>query len=80
MVTEVKKFKNTGQRPSKESRSRQRRRMDNKTEREFMGVVVNVEGEGEVIPVLLTEHPAMKEYWKSGGMAACVLDSGTRWR
>jgi hypothetical protein len=30
--------------------------------------------------VLLTEHHAMKAYWGSGGIAARILDLGTRWR
>jgi hypothetical protein len=34
---------------------------------------------GKVIPVLLTEHHAMKTYTGSGGMAPRILDLGTRW-
>jgi len=34
-------------------------------------------GKGEVIPVLfLTEHYAIKLYWRSGGIAPCILDGG----
>jgi len=28
----------------------------------------------------LTEHHAMKVYWRSGGIAPRILDFGTRWR
>jgi hypothetical protein len=29
--------------------------------------------EGEVVPVLLTKHHAMKAYWGSGGIATLIL-------
>jgi hypothetical protein len=35
---------------------------------------------GKVVPVLLTEHHAMKAYGGSGGIAPYILDLGTRWR
>jgi hypothetical protein len=31
------------------------------------------EGKGRVVPVLLTEHDAMKVYWRSGGIAQLIL-------
>jgi hypothetical protein len=34
----------------------------------------------KVIPVLLTEHHAMKTYWGSRGIAPHILDLGTKWR
>jgi hypothetical protein len=37
-------------------------------------------GKGKVVPALLTEHPAIKAYWGSGGIASRILDLGTRWR
>jgi hypothetical protein len=37
-------------------------------------------GTGKGVPVLLTEHHAMKTYWRSGGIAPRILDLGTRWR
>jgi hypothetical protein len=30
-------------------------------------------GKGEVVPVFLTEHHAMKTYWGSGGIAPRIL-------
>jgi hypothetical protein len=33
---------------------------------------------GKVVPVLLTEHHAVKKYWGSGGIAPLILDNGTR--
>jgi hypothetical protein len=33
---------------------------------------------GKVFSVLLFEHHAMKAYWRSGGIAPCILDLGTR--
>jgi hypothetical protein len=35
----------------------------------------NIEGKGEgkVVPVLLTEHHAMKVYWGSEGLALLIL-------
>jgi hypothetical protein len=36
---------------------------------------------GKFIPVLfLTEHHAMKAYWRSGSIASRILELGTRWR
>jgi hypothetical protein len=35
---------------------------------------------GKVVPVLLTEHHAMRTYWGSGDIAPSILDLGTRWR
>jgi hypothetical protein len=32
---------------------------------------------GKVVPVLLTEHHAMKAYWGSGGIAPLIPDIGT---
>jgi hypothetical protein len=29
---------------------------------------------GKVIPVLSTDHHAMKAYWESGVIAPCILD------
>jgi hypothetical protein len=37
-------------------------------------------GESKVVPVLLTEHHAMKAYWGSGGIAPRILDLGIGWR
>jgi hypothetical protein len=38
-------------------------------------------GEGNVFPVLLTEHTAMKTYWASGVfIAPCILHLDTTWR
>jgi hypothetical protein len=34
----------------------------------------------KVVPVLLTEHHAIKAQWDSGGIAPCILDVGTRCR
>jgi hypothetical protein len=34
----------------------------------------------KVVPVLLTEHDAMKAYWGSGGIAPRILDLGITWR
>jgi hypothetical protein len=31
-------------------------------------------------PCALTEHHAMKAYWRSGGIASRILDLGNRWR
>jgi hypothetical protein len=31
------------------------------------------EVKGKVVPVLLTEHDAMKAYWESGGIAPFIL-------
>jgi len=31
------------------------------------------EAKGKVVPVLLTEHHAMKTYWVSGGIAPRIL-------
>jgi hypothetical protein len=33
-----------------------------------------------VVPVLLTEHHAMKAYWGSWGIAPRILDPGTTWK
>jgi hypothetical protein len=38
------------------------------------------EKKGKVVSVLLTEHHTMKAYCGSGGVAALILDLGTRWR
>jgi hypothetical protein len=42
----------------------------------------NVKGKvkkDEVVPaLLLTGHHAMKAYWRSGSIAPCILDFGTR--
>jgi hypothetical protein len=36
---------------------------------------------GKVVPVsFLTEHHAMKAYWRIGGIAPLIFDLGTRWR
>jgi hypothetical protein len=35
---------------------------------------------GKSVPVLLTEHHAMKGYWRSEGIAPRILDLATRWR
>jgi hypothetical protein len=43
-------------------------------------LVCKVKVKGKVVPVLLTEHHAMKTYWGSGGIALLILDLGTRWR
>jgi hypothetical protein len=32
------------------------------------------------VSLCLTKHQAMKTYWGSGGIAACIHDLGTRWR
>jgi hypothetical protein len=32
------------------------------------------------LSLCLTNHHAMKTYWGSGGIAARILDLGTRWR
>jgi hypothetical protein len=37
-------------------------------------------GKVKVVPMLLTEHHAMKVYWRSGDIASYILDLGTRWR
>jgi hypothetical protein len=37
-------------------------------------------GKGKAIPVLLTDHHALKAYWESGSIALRTLDLGTRWR
>jgi hypothetical protein len=37
-------------------------------------------GEGKVVPVLLTEHQAMKAYWGSGFIAPRVIDLSTKSR
>jgi len=37
-----------------------------------------VEGKGEIVIVLLTEHHVMKAYWGSGGIAPRILDLGSR--
>jgi hypothetical protein len=34
----------------------------------------------KVVPVLLTEHHAIKVYWGSGGIAPRILDLVTSWR
>jgi len=39
-----------------------------------------IKGKGEVVPVLLIDHHAMKLYWGSGGITPCIHDVGTRWR
>jgi len=39
--------------------------------------VLNV---SKVVPVLLTEHHAMKAYWSSEGIAPRILDLDTKWR
>jgi hypothetical protein len=36
-------------------------------------------GKGKAVPVLFTEHHAMKAYWESGGITPHILDFGTRW-
>jgi len=33
-----------------------------------------------ILSLCLTKHPAIKMYWKSGGVALRILDLGTRWR
>jgi hypothetical protein len=39
------------------------------------------QGKGKIVPVLsLSEHHAMKAYWKSGSIAPSILDLSTRWR
>jgi hypothetical protein len=38
------------------------------------------EGKGKAVPVLLTEHHAMKAYWGSGVIAPRILDLATRLR
>jgi hypothetical protein len=35
---------------------------------------------GKVVPVLLTEHHAMKDYWGNGGIVPRILDLSTRLR
>jgi len=30
--------------------------------------------------LFLTKHLVMMAYWRSGGMAPCILDLGCRWR
>jgi hypothetical protein len=37
-------------------------------------------GKGKSCPCALTEHNAMKAYWRSGGIAPCILDLSTRQR
>jgi hypothetical protein len=37
-------------------------------------------GKVKVVPVLFTEHHALKAYWGSGDIAPHILDFGTRWR
>jgi hypothetical protein len=37
-------------------------------------------GKGKVVPVLLTEHHAIKAYWWSGVTVPRILALGTRWR
>jgi hypothetical protein len=37
-------------------------------------------GQCKVVPVLLTEHQAMKVYWGSGDIIPRLLDLGIRWR
>jgi hypothetical protein len=37
-----------------------------------------VKVKGKFVPVLLTEHHAMKTYWASGGIAPRILELGTR--
>jgi hypothetical protein len=32
------------------------------------------------LPMCLTRNHSMKTYWRSGGMASCILNLGTRWR
>jgi hypothetical protein len=39
-----------------------------------------VKGKGKFVPVLLTEHHAIKAYWGNGGISPRILDLGTRWR
>jgi hypothetical protein len=39
-----------------------------------------VKDEVKIVPVLLTDHHAMKAYWGSGGIALRILDLGTKWR
>jgi len=34
----------------------------------------------KVVPVLLTEHHAMKVYWGSGDIGPAFFDLGTRWK
>jgi hypothetical protein len=43
-------------------------------------MIGNSRMKGKVVPVLLTEHRAMKAYWGSGGIASHILDIGTRLR
>jgi hypothetical protein len=40
----------------------------------------NSEDKGKVVPVILTEHHAMKGFWGSGGIAQHIPDLGTRWK
>jgi hypothetical protein len=42
------------------------------------GMLAAPYSKGTVVPVLLTEHHAMKAYWESGDIAPCILDLGTR--
>jgi hypothetical protein len=41
---------------------------------------VTTKGKGKFVPVLLTEHHAMKAYWVSGDIAPRILDLGIRRR
>jgi hypothetical protein len=43
-----------------------------------LGVDGKGKGKGKLVPVLLTEHHAMKTYWGSGFIAPFVFDLGTR--
>jgi hypothetical protein len=35
---------------------------------------------GKLVPVLLSEHGAIRAYWGSGGIAPLIFDLGTKWR
>jgi hypothetical protein len=37
-------------------------------------------GKSKVVPVLLTEHNAMKAYWGNGYIAPRVFELGNGWR
>jgi hypothetical protein len=41
---------------------------------------VTSKSKSKVVPVLSTEHHAMKAYWGSRGIAPRIIDLGTRWR
>jgi hypothetical protein len=43
-------------------------------------IFLKSKGKGKVVPVLLTEHHAMKAYWGSGAIVPRILDLGTTWK